>query len=73
VAGARPGLQNRCEDGVTTPSDNDLGNTAQSPTAQGQRAASNDPDLSLINEAWPNLPNAVKSTILMLMKAASAE
>jgi hypothetical protein len=30
-----------------------------------------DPDLALINSCWPNLPEAVKSSILMLVKAAS--
>jgi hypothetical protein len=32
-----------------------------------------DPDLALVNEAWPKLPDAVKSTILMLVKVSRAE
>jgi hypothetical protein len=32
-----------------------------------------DPDLALINESWPNLPDAVKSTILMLVRASQAK
>jgi hypothetical protein len=30
-----------------------------------------DPELAAIAEAWPNLPEAVKASILMLVKAAS--
>jgi hypothetical protein len=30
-----------------------------------------DPDLALINSAWSNLPQAVKASILMLVRAAS--
>jgi hypothetical protein len=39
--------------------------------AQGQRAASNDPDLALVNAAWDRLPEAVKAGIVAMVKAAS--
>jgi hypothetical protein len=29
-----------------------------------------DPDLAQINAAWPNLPDAVRASIMMLVKAA---
>jgi hypothetical protein len=41
--------------------------------AQGQRAASNDPDLALVNAAWDRLPAAVKAGIVAMVKAASGK
>jgi hypothetical protein len=41
------------------------------PAAHGQRAESNDPDLAVINAAWPTLPEALKAGILAMIKAAS--
>jgi hypothetical protein len=29
-----------------------------------------DPDLALVNAAWPGLPESVRASILMLVKAA---
>ena len=71
VAGARSGLQNRGSESPSTISHKSLRNQAPSLTAHGQRAASNDPDLAVVNDAWPQLPEAVRASILMLVKAAA--
>jgi len=71
AAGARPGLQNRGQDAVTANSDNSLRNSPPSVSALCQRAESDCPDLAAVNAAWPTLPEGVRSSILMLVKAAS--
>jgi hypothetical protein len=70
VAGARPGLQNRGHDAVSSKSHKNLRNPDESLTAQGQRAASNDPDLTALVEAWPKLPAALKAGIMAMIKAS---
>jgi hypothetical protein len=40
-------------------------------TAQGQRAASNDPDLAAVIDAWDRLPEAIRAGIVAMVKAAS--
>jgi hypothetical protein len=71
VAGARPGLQNRGADDASAVFHKGLGKSTHSATAQGQRAKSNDPDLTVVVDAWDRLPEAVRASILMLVKAAS--
>jgi hypothetical protein len=39
--------------------------------AQGQRAASNDAGLALVNAAWDRLPEAVRAGILAMIRAAA--
>jgi hypothetical protein len=39
--------------------------------ARGQRAASNDPDLTAVIDAWDRLPEAVRAGIVAMVKAAS--
>jgi len=39
--------------------------------AHGQRAASNDPDLATVVEAWERLPEALRAGIMAMVKAAS--
>jgi hypothetical protein len=38
--------------------------------AHRQRAASDDPDLAAIIDAWDRLPEAVRASIMMLVRAA---
>jgi hypothetical protein len=40
-------------------------------TAQGQRAAPDDPDLATVVDAWDRLPEAVRAGIVAMVKAAS--
>jgi hypothetical protein len=42
-------------------------------TAQGQRAASNDPDLAAVIEAWDGIPEGVRQSVVMLVKAAAGK
>lgn len=53
--------------------DNDLRQSDVVPTAQGQRADSNDPDLALISQAWHTLPEALRAGIVAMVKAARAK
>jgi hypothetical protein len=39
--------------------------------AHRQRAASNDPDLAAVIDAWDRLPEAVRAGIVAMVKAAS--
>ena len=39
-------------------------------TAHGQRAASNDPDLTAVIDAWDRLPDAVRAGILAMVRAS---
>jgi hypothetical protein len=41
-------------------------------TAQGQRAALDDPDLAAVIDAWDRLPEAVRAGIVAMVKAASS-
>jgi hypothetical protein len=72
-AGARPGLQNRGCDAANHISHKKLRNHTPSLTAQGQRAESNDPRLAAIVKAWETLPEGVRQSMAMLVKAASGE
>ena len=67
VAGARSGLQNRGAESPSVISHKSLRNPARSLTG----AASNDPDLAVVVEAWDRLPEGVRTSISMLVKAAS--
>jgi hypothetical protein len=40
-------------------------------TAQGKRAAPEDPHLDAVVTAWPELPDAIKAGIMAMVKAAS--
>jgi hypothetical protein len=73
VAGARPGLQNRGPNDVTTMSDHGLQHAAPALAAHGQRAESNDAALAAVVDAWPALPEAIKAGILAMVKAASGK
>jgi hypothetical protein len=73
VAGARPGLQNRGDDAVSSKSHKNLRKPPVTVAAHGQRAASDDPDLAAVAEAWPDLPEAIKAGIVAMVKAASPE
>ena len=73
VAGARSGLQNRGREAAKTISQKTLWKQAPTLTAQGQRAASNDPDLAAVIEAWDRLPEGVRQSVVMLVKAASGK
>jgi len=73
VAGARSGLQNRGSESASTISRKSLRNLAHSLTAQGQRAASNDPDLGAVVEAWDRLPEGVRQSVVMLVNAAAGK
>jgi hypothetical protein len=47
---------------------------SQSPlTARGQRAASNDPGLTAVIEAWDRLPEALRAGIVAMVKTTSKE
>jgi hypothetical protein len=39
--------------------------------AHGQRAASDDPELAAVIDAWDRLPEAIKAGIVAMVKAAS--
>jgi hypothetical protein len=75
AAGARPGLQNRGHDDVTPNDDKSLRKSTPALSTLCQRAESNsadfDPELQLVNEAWPTLPEALKAGILAMIRAAS--
>jgi hypothetical protein len=71
VAGARPGLQNRGDVDASFKSRKNLRKETTSSAAQGQRAASNDPDLAAVVKAWAKLPEAIKAGILAMVNAAS--
>jgi hypothetical protein len=73
VAGARSGLQNRGTESISTMCHKNLRNQVPSLTAQGQRAASNDPDLAAVIEAWNRLPAAIRAGILAMVKASAAK
>jgi hypothetical protein len=40
-------------------------------SAQGQRAALSDPDLSAVVEAWDRLPEAVRAGIVAMVRAST--
>jgi hypothetical protein len=40
-------------------------------TAQGQRGASNDPDLAAVIDAWDRLPEALRAGIVAMVKATA--
>jgi hypothetical protein len=42
-------------------------------TAGATEVLPDDPQLAIVIDAWSDLPDAVKSTILMLVKASQAE
>jgi hypothetical protein len=71
AAGARPGLQNRCADDVTSNPHNELRRFPDLVTAHRQRAASDDPDLAAVVAAWPELSKAIKAGIMAMVKSAS--
>ena len=43
----------------------------QNATCSCQADVTTDPDLAAVNDAWPNLPEAIKAGILSMVKAAS--
>ena len=77
VAGALPGLQNRGDDSVSADPTTPLRKPAPSLVAQGKRAAQiepplngpDDPDLAAVVAAWPELPDAIKASVLAIVKA----
>jgi hypothetical protein len=73
VAGARSGLQNRGCEAASPIFHKKLRNQAPSLTAQGQRAESNDPDLAAVIDAWDRLPEGVRQSVVMLVKAAAGQ
>jgi hypothetical protein len=69
-AGAGPGLQNRgCDDATPNPSKR-LRKPPSALAAHRQRAASNDPDLAAVIDAWDRLPEAVRAGIVAMVRAA---
>jgi hypothetical protein len=40
-------------------------------SAQGQRAALTDPDFAAVIDAWDRLPESVRASIMLLVRAAS--
>jgi hypothetical protein len=49
----------------------DLGNSDYDVAALGQRAASTDPDLAAVIDAWGQLPEALRTGIVAMVKAAT--
>jgi hypothetical protein len=70
VDGARPGPQNRECDAENTKSSKQLRQSHRTLTAQGQRAAPDDPDLAAVIDAWPKLSGAVRASMVKLAKSA---
>jgi hypothetical protein len=70
VAGARPGLQNQCARNASDKSGKGLHQSPSHVTAQGQRAASEDPDLAAVVAAWPKLPEAIKAGIRAMVRTS---
>ncbi len=80
MAGARHGLQNRCEHPSTTHQNNrqDIGLRQATDTPADALApllptdnSKTDPDLAAVVDAWPTLPEALKAGILAMVKAAA--
>jgi hypothetical protein len=70
AAGARPGLQNREAGSVSAKSDKRLRNQLPEMTARGQRPDRIPAELVEITDAWDKLPEAVKASMLMLVRAS---
>jgi hypothetical protein len=73
AAGARPGLQNRGSTPEKVLPDKDLGKSTSPLSAQGQRTGQFPPDLVEVSDAWNDLPESVRQTVLILVRAARKE
>src|SRR5262249_57122146 len=67
TAGAAPGLHNQGTAGATPCPATRLRKSHCPLTAQGQRAAPNDPDLAAVVNAWDRLPEAVRAGIVAMV------
>ena len=59
------GLANRCADELST----DRVSTCDSPKSNDTKNDTKDPDLALVIDAWPELPEAVRAGIMAMVRA----
>src|SRR5262245_45643850 len=67
-AGAGPGLQNRADQDASPEHAEGMRQAPATLTAPGRRAVPDDPDLAAVVAAWPGLPQAIRASILSMIR-----